>query len=244
MAGWAKALHTRTVCPGELQVHEHVTLIPPDAAAPRSRGLGSTLPPDLLDQVRARVRVLGLLMMISFAIDPVLFFSGAIAMRLNEGAFPTDFFRDAVFYYGDIGVVAASVVLWRMAKSSRVPVARLYALGLMYEVAVCFVLSLRTYWEYYGDTGMLPNLTWVPAIIILFPLVLPAPPRLMLELQSRLEPCSHSLWHRTEEGVAWLSGTCPDSPDRRCEAPRPHLPEPRNRAVRSSALSAAGVPAM
>jgi hypothetical protein len=123
MAGWAKALHTRTVCPGELQVHEHVTLIPPDAAAPRSRGLGSTLPPDLLDQVRARVRVLGLLMMISFAIDPVLFFSGAIAMRLNEGAFPTDFFRDAVFYYGDIGVVAASVVLWRMAKSSRVPVA-------------------------------------------------------------------------------------------------------------------------
>jgi hypothetical protein len=40
-------------------------------------------------------------------------------------------------------------------------------------------LSVRTFREYYADTGMLPNLTWVP-IIILFPLVLPAPTRLML----------------------------------------------------------------
>jgi hypothetical protein len=75
---------------------EHVTLIAPGAASRQSRGIRSTLPPDLLQQVRARVRS------------------------------PSARFR-----------------------------------------------------EYYADTGMLPNLTWVP-IIILFPLVLPAPTRLML----------------------------------------------------------------
>ena len=76
--------------------------------------------------------------------------------------------------------MAASAGLWWIARTRRVSASRLYTLGLLYEVAVCFVLSIRTFWEYYRDVGMLPNLTWVPAIIILFPLILPAPPRLML----------------------------------------------------------------
>jgi hypothetical protein len=161
-------------------MHEHVTLLPPDTAAPEAKGNSSTLPPDLLEQVRARVRVLGLLLMISFALDPVLFFGGGIVMRLNEGSLPSEFFRDALFYCGDIVVVAASAALWWIAGERRIPVTRLYTLSLWYEVALCFVLSVRTFWEYYRDTGILPNLTWVPAIIILFPLILPAPPRLML----------------------------------------------------------------
>jgi eukaryotic-like serine/threonine-protein kinase len=161
-------------------MHEHVSLLQPDPLAPAGPATRSTLPLDLLDQVRARVRVLGLLLMIAFALDPLLFFGGGAAMLLNEGRLPDGFLRDALFYYGDIGVVAASATLWWVAGKARISAPRLYRLGLGYEVAVCFVLSLRTFWEYYRDTGMLPNLTWVPAIIILFPLILPAPPRLML----------------------------------------------------------------
>jgi serine/threonine-protein kinase len=37
-----------------------------------------------------------------------------------------------------------------------------------------------TFWQYYRDTGLIPMLTWVPAIIIMFPLIMPGPPRRML----------------------------------------------------------------
>ncbi len=161
-------------------MHEHVTLLAPESPSPGARRTWSSLPPDLLDQVRARIRLLALLMMIGFGLDPLLFFGGWVAISLNEGSPPPEFFRDAFFYWGDITVVAASAALWWIARNPRVSVNRLSALGILYEVAICFVLSVRTFWEYYRDTGMLPNLTWVPAVIILFPLILPAPPRLML----------------------------------------------------------------
>jgi hypothetical protein len=161
-------------------MHEHVTLLAPEGPSSGGRRTWSSLPPDLLDQVRARIRLLALLMMIGFGLDPLLFFGGWLAITLNEGSPPPEFFRDAFFYWGDVAVVAASAALWWLARTPRVSVNRLSVLGLLYEVAICFVLSIRTFWEYYRDTGILPNLTWVPAIIILFPLILPAPPRLML----------------------------------------------------------------
>src|SRR5215216_5219220 len=174
----SQAAHQSRV--SELVMHEHVTLLPPDTASSQARGTSSTLPLDLLEQVRGRVRLLALLMMFGFALDPILFFGGWAVTRLSGGSLPAEFFRDALFYWGDIIVVAASGGLWWIASTRRVSASRLYTLGLLYEVAVCFVLSIRTFWEYYRDVGMLPNLTWVPAIIILFPLILPAPPRLML----------------------------------------------------------------
>jgi eukaryotic-like serine/threonine-protein kinase len=161
-------------------MHEHVSVLAPEAPSSGSRRTWSSLPPDLLEQVRSRIRLLALFMMIGFGLDPLLFFGGWIAISLNEGSPPPEFFRDALFYCGDVSVVAGSAIIWWLARSPRVSVSRLSALGVLYEVAVCFVLSVRTFWEYYRDTGMLPNLTWVPAVIILFPLILPAPPRLML----------------------------------------------------------------
>jgi serine/threonine-protein kinase len=119
-------------------------------------------------------------MLAAFALDPLLFFGSWAVSTLNGRVLPTEFFRDAAFYWGDIGAVIASAGLWWIARSGRVSADRLYALGLLYEVAICFVMALRTFWEYYNDTGILPNLTWVPFVVILFPLIMPAPPRLML----------------------------------------------------------------
>ena len=42
-----------------------------------------------------------------------------------------------------------------------------------------------TFWQYYLDTGLIPNLTWVPAIVIMFPLIMPGPPRRMLAGRDR-----------------------------------------------------------
>jgi serine/threonine-protein kinase len=119
-------------------------------------------------------------MLVAFAIDPLLFFGGWAVRTLNGDSAPGDFLRDAAFYWSDLGVVVASLAIWWIARLRRIPTARLYLLGLLYEVTICFVIALRTFWEYYRDVGILPNLTWAPAVVILFPLVLPAPPRTML----------------------------------------------------------------
>ncbi len=158
---------------------QRVTLLHPDVRSPDVRAV-STLPADLLEQVRDRLGLLALLMLLAFAIDPLLFFGGWAVRALNGDATPGDVLRDASFYWSDLGVVAASIAIWWIARVRRIPTARLYLLGLLYEVTICFVIALRTYWEYYRDVGILPNLTWAPAVIILFPLVLPAPPRTML----------------------------------------------------------------
>jgi serine/threonine-protein kinase len=50
---------------------------------------------------------------------------------------------------------------------------------LTYEVVLCFTVAIMTNWQYYHDMGHLPNLTWVPAIVIMFPLIMPGPPRRM-----------------------------------------------------------------
>jgi eukaryotic-like serine/threonine-protein kinase len=161
-------------------MHGHVTLLHPDERSASRRGLSWALPPDLLEQVRGRVRVIALLMMFGFALDPIFFFGRWAIAALHHQAPPGEVVRDAAFYLADLTVVVASAGLWWIARSSRVSATRLHTLGLLYEVAICFVLALRTYWEYYRDTGIFPNLTWVPAVIILFPLILPAPPRVML----------------------------------------------------------------
>ena len=159
---------------------QRVTLLQPDVRSQDGPGISSTLPADLLEQVRGRLGLLALLMLVAFAIDPLLFFGGWAVRTLNGDSAPGDFIRDAAFYWSDVGVVVASLAIWWIARRSRIPTARLYVLGLLYEVAICFVIALRTFWEYYRDVGILPNLTWAPAVVILFPLVLPAPPRTML----------------------------------------------------------------
>ena len=155
---------------------QRVTLVRPDDA----RGGSSALPADLLDRVRGRLGFLALLMAGAFALDPLLFFGSAAVARLSGHTLPAGTFRDASFYVGDAGVVVASVAIWWMSRNRRFPAHRLLAVGLLYEIAVCFVIALRTFWEYYRDTGILPNLTWAPAVLILFPLILPARPRQML----------------------------------------------------------------
>jgi hypothetical protein len=53
-------------------MHEHVTLLPPEARHDE-RGLSSSLRADLLEQVRGRVRLLTMLLLLAFAFDPLLY---------------------------------------------------------------------------------------------------------------------------------------------------------------------------
>jgi hypothetical protein len=156
-----------------------VTLVHPGEVS-RSGPVSAGLPADLLEQMRGRIRLVALLMLVAFAVDPFFFFGSRAVAALEGRSLPADILRDAAFYWWDLGVVAASAGLWAIARDHHIPVARLRAIGLVYEVALCFIVALRTFGEYYRDTGVMPNLTWAPALVIIFPLIIPSPPRLML----------------------------------------------------------------
>ena len=73
-------------------MHAHVTLLGPGTPAKDTSSL-SALPPDLLQQVRGRVRLLSLLMLAAFAFEPLLYLvvwtlsrlTGTVAIFGNRG---------------------------------------------------------------------------------------------------------------------------------------------------------------
>jgi serine/threonine protein kinase len=60
-------------------------------------------------------------------------------------------------------------------------------------------------WSYFLEHGLLPNLTWVPVIVVLFPLVLPGPPRRTLVaaiLSGAMAPLALAILHLQGNVVA------------------------------------------
>jgi len=159
---------------------EHVTMLRPELPTPGGRrDASSSMPQDLIEQVRGRVRLLTLFLIIGIAIDPIFYFVGWIIAALSGRSSP-EFHQRFGFQVVNLGMVAASLAMRWAARSPRVSINRLIWLGLAYEVVICFLCALTTYWEEFVLTGTLPSLTWVAAIVILFPMILPAPPRRML----------------------------------------------------------------
>jgi serine/threonine-protein kinase len=160
---------------------EYITLLRPGSPPPSSeRWLYSALPPDLLEQIRSRVRLLALFLTIGFAIDPVLYFANYGAAVLTGVQLPSDFLKRLPFQWTNLGAMAASATLWGVTRHPRLTPSRLLTLGLVYEVIICFVIAFGTIWEYYLVTHQLPLMTWVYPVVILFPVILPGPPRRML----------------------------------------------------------------
>ncbi len=160
-------------------MHDAVTILRPEAPLPDARGISSAFPPEVLEQVRGRVRLLALLILVAFAFDLVIY-AGNWAAALAGHALPASFFESGWFQLVNLAAVAASAGLWWVARNRRVSTSRLHTLGLAYEIAICFIIATLTFWQYYVVNGTLPNLTWVPVVIVLFPLIMPGPPRRML----------------------------------------------------------------
>ena len=156
---------------------DHVTLLRPDSP-PDSARVSAALPRDLLDQVRKRVRILALLLLAAFASDLVIAAGIVFNAWLSTGSLPPEAYTaDARFLWANVAAVLASFALWWAAQSQRVSASRLLTIGLVYQVAICAVIALTSQWSYFRANGLLPNLTWVPVVVILFPLILPGPPR-------------------------------------------------------------------
>ena len=136
----------------------------------------SAFPSDLFEQARGRLRLLAGLFFCGFMFDVVVFAVTLIVTR----ALPRNDAHSVIFPGVFFCAAVMSAIVWWAAKSPRFSASRIHTLGLVYEVVVCAVSASATYWLTYRETGVLPNLTWVPAIVIMFPLIIPGPPRRML----------------------------------------------------------------
>ena len=157
-----------------------VTLLRPAAGTTPAGGISSALPSDLLGQARGRLRLLAAFFVVAFGFDLLIFAASVTYFAAKHLPLPPEISRAASLQGVNLGAVLVSAGLWWAAGSRRVGSARLHTLGLAFEVAVCLVSAMLTDAQYYRDTGLIPQLTWVPAIIIMFPLIMPGPPRRML----------------------------------------------------------------
>ncbi len=160
-------------------MQEHVTLLGPHVSTPDT-ARSSGLPPDLLEQVRGRVRLLALLLLVAFSLDPVLHFVAFAILRLGGQPLPPEFMEELGFSFADLGAAIASGAIWWIARRPSVSPARLHTLGLLYEIVICFVIAVTIYWQWYSQEGQVPPITFVPTILVLWPLIIPGTPRRML----------------------------------------------------------------
>lgn len=139
---------------------------------PASRS-GFGLPGDLLRESRQRVRIMALLVVVGASPDFVVM-AGQTAARLltGSGALP-EFVPFLYNFLTLVSAVAMMVAVW----SDRVRDSTVLDLALAFEVFLCLILSLANPESVYQDSGTLPRMTWVTPLIILFPLIVPCPPR-------------------------------------------------------------------
>ena len=89
-------------------MHEHVTLLGPVGSHREWKSLSLTLPPDLMEQVRGRVRLLALLLFIASSFDPLIYLGIWIIATVT--GFEV-IYGQLGFRLIEVGTVAASAAL-------------------------------------------------------------------------------------------------------------------------------------
>jgi plasmid stabilization system protein ParE len=152
-------------------MHEHATLLHPDARPTDARGISSGFPADLLGQAATRLRILALLYAFVFfmaGIFPALLFPGDRARFL--GSF-------VQWGPGVIGILVALLVA-AVIRSARLPLPTAMNIGLAFEIASSYAIAAAEFGDPMGlevHRGML-GLSWVAVWVVLFTVVVPTSP--------------------------------------------------------------------
>ncbi len=126
------------------------------------------LPPDLL--TKARTRVAGL--------AGVLGSLSLIAILLNATVFREEV--DSAVQPQHLLAVGLTLVVILTARSKWIADITALRVGLVYEVCVCWIVSFAAQHAAIGLAGRPPEITWTSMIIVVFPMVIPLPPRHLL----------------------------------------------------------------
>ncbi|MGD8397185.1 MAG: serine/threonine-protein kinase, partial [Candidatus Eiseniibacteriota bacterium] len=131
----------------------------------------SGLTPELLAKARRRVKTVAWVMLAGMAIGS--------AFDLTYANLVIGEVRPA-WVVGSVLAVLLSAGLVLFVRSDHTSHLQALHAALAYEVVFCFALAVLTPWIVYVESGTVPYVTWVTALIIFFPLVVPSPPRVTL----------------------------------------------------------------
>jgi serine/threonine protein kinase len=126
------------------------------------------LPPELL--AKARQRIAGL--------AGVLGALALIALVLNATVYSNQVYSAVQAQHWLMIGLALIVIL--TARSSRVSDSAALSIGLVYEVCLCWIISFASQRADVAMTGRPPEITWTSMVILVFPMVVPLPPRRLL----------------------------------------------------------------
>lgn len=139
-----------------------------------NRGAGSTtssdygLPPDLLAKARTRVArlaaALGSLSLIAILLNATMF-----REHVDSAVQPQHMLL--------VGLALAVILI---ARSRRIADTAALNVGLVYEVFLCWIVSFSAQHAAVVVFGRPPEITWTSMIIVVFPMMIPLPPRRLL----------------------------------------------------------------
>ena len=141
------------------------------STAPRRRATELALPPRLQEKIKSRIRGLALIVLVIYAV--------ALAFLVTE------LFQDPAPSHqilriaGLLILIVLCALVLRPLETIGEDKAILYALAVQWFICLFVSITNPTYELLRG--GILPGVTWVVPIIIMFPLLIPTPPPLILK---------------------------------------------------------------
>ncbi len=147
-------------------MHDHPTTFRQEPTPTTTREYG--LPPDLLAKARTRMALLA----------GVLGALSLIASLLNATVFAGQV--GAAVQLQHLLAVGLALVVIVTARSKRISDITALSVGLGYEVCLCWIVSFAAQHAAIGLMGRAPEITWTSMIIVVFPMVIPLPPRRLL----------------------------------------------------------------
>lgn len=142
------------------------TILPPaDRAAPGFFGL----PANLLAKARARLKLFALVVfLVVFVISAVVFF-----MQIDSA--PRHVW---VIQTLQIEIMVLTLGLFLAARSKSLAHATVLKLGLAFEILQSLASSVGESWYMQASYGIWMPSSWIPILIVAYPLIIPSPPRI------------------------------------------------------------------
>ncbi len=153
-------------------MHEHVTLLRPEAPGPEAPGISSGFPLDLLGQSAARLRILALLY-------AFVFFMAGVVPALLFPAVRTRFLGSVLQWGPSATGIAVALLVAAVIRSARLPLPAVMNVGLAFEIASSYAIAAAEFgdpMELEMHRGLL-GLSWVAVWVVLFTIVVPTGPR-------------------------------------------------------------------
>ena len=149
-------------------MHEHVTLLPPDARGPTPRAVSAGFPDDLLSQSNERLRILALLY-------AFVFFMAGILPALLIPSDRVRFLGSLVQWVPGVAGIVVALVLAAVIRSPRVPLPTVMNLGLAFEIVSSYAIAAAEFADAMGiemHRGFM-GLSLVAVWVVLFTVVVP-----------------------------------------------------------------------